>query len=210
LLANRILLSHQEGEAHDVALQPPSGPPAAGAAFPPDFLRKYIAYARRTIRPVLTDEALRVIEDFYVQIRKQGEEPDAPVPITARQLEALVRLAEASARARLSRQATADDARRATRIVEGFLRRVSTAEGKLDIDIVATGVSHSQRERIDALMGVMRQLQEQAGQFALEEVVAAMERHGVPRNRTEALFQSLRSQGELVESRPDVWQLARF
>jgi replicative DNA helicase Mcm len=210
LLASRILLSHQEGEARDVALQPPSGPPAAGAAFPPEFLRKYIAYARRTIRPVLSDAALRVIEDFYVQIRRQGEEPDAPVPITARQLEGLVRLAEASARARLSAVAGPEDAQRATRIVEGFLRRVSTAEGKLDIDIVTSGVSHSQRERIDLLLSAMRQLQEQAGSFSFEQVVAAMERHNVPRARTEALFHSLRSQGELVESRPDVWQLARF
>ncbi|HEV2449889.1 MAG TPA: LAGLIDADG family homing endonuclease [Thermoplasmata archaeon] len=210
LLASRILQSHQEGEARDVSLPPPSGPPTAGAAFPPEFLRKYIAYARRTIRPVLTDAALRVIEDFYVQIRRQGEEPDAPVPITARQLEALVRLAEASARARLSAEASADDAGRATRIVEGFLRRVSSAEGKLDIDIVATGVSHSQRERIDLLLGAMRQLQERAGSFSFEQVVAEMEKQNVPRNRTEALFQSLRSQGELVESRPDVWQLARF
>ncbi|MCI4346444.1 MAG: hypothetical protein L3K07_06805, partial [Thermoplasmata archaeon] len=210
LLASRILLSHQEGEKRGLALPPPGGPVAEGAAFPPEFLRKYIAYARRNIRPVLSDAALRVIEDFYVLIRKQGEEPNAPVPITARQLEALVRLAEASARARLSRDATVEDAQRATRIVEGFLRRVSTSEGKLDIDIVATGVSHSQRERIDMLTGVMRQLQEQNGSFSIDEVVGLMERHNVQRPRTEALFQSLRSQGELLESRPGVWQLVRF
>jgi replicative DNA helicase Mcm len=210
LLASRILLSHQEGEIRGLALPPVGGPVTAGAAFPPEFLRKYIAYARRNIRPVMTDAALRVIEDFYVLIRKQGEEPNAPVPITARQLEALVRLSEASARARLSREAGVEDAQRATRIVEGFLRRVSTSEGKLDIDIVATGVSHSQRERIDTLTGVMRQLQEQNGSFSLDEVVALMDRHNVPRTRTEALFQSLRSQGELLESRPGVWQLVRF
>ncbi|HKS59631.1 MAG TPA: minichromosome maintenance protein MCM, partial [Thermoplasmata archaeon] len=94
LLAGRILQSHQEGEAR-LATDRGSAPiPSSDSApFPPDFLRKYIAYARRHIRPVLTNEALQTIEDYYVRVRKQGEEKDAPVPITARQLEALVRLA---------------------------------------------------------------------------------------------------------------------
>ncbi len=51
-----------------------------------------------------------MLEDFYVAIRKQGAEPDAPVPITARQLEALVRLSEAAARARLSNIVSVEDA----------------------------------------------------------------------------------------------------
>jgi replicative DNA helicase Mcm len=211
LLASRILASHQEGAARGPGEIP--APPlvsAYGGVFSPEFLRKYIAYARRTVRPVLTDQALRVLEDYYVQVRRQGEEPDAPVPITARQLEALVRLSEASARARLSPTVTVPDAERATRIMEGFLRRVSTVEGKLDIDIVATGVSHSQRERLDILLTVIRQLQEKAGSFSLEELKAEAEKRGVPPARTDALVQSLRAQGELLERRPGVWELVRF
>lgn len=210
-LASRILLSHQEGEAradHQVP-GPPTG--AADAPFSPDFLRKYIAYARRTIRPVLSAEALKTLEDFYVEVRRQGEEPNSPVPITARQLEALVRLSEAAARARLSNVVSVEDAERATKIVEGFLKRVSTAEGKIDIDILATGVSHSQRERIDILLDTMRQLQSgRDATFTLEDLKAKMEGKGVPPPRTEALFQTLKNQGEVMEPRPGVWQLVRF
>ncbi len=210
-LAGRILLSHQEGEAREASYGFTPERASGGAPFSPDLLKKYIAYARRHVRPVLSNEALRTLEDFYVRVRKQGEEPDAPVPITARQLEALVRLSEAAAKARLSPVVSVEDAARAIRIVEGFLKRVSTTDGKLDIDLVSTGVSHSQRERLEILTGVMRSLQEaRGGTFTLEELKAEAERQGVPAKGVDALFHSLRNQGEVMESRPGRWQLVRF
>jgi len=209
LLANRILESHRAGEARELGAELTESP-SAGAPFPPDFLRKYIAYARRTYRPVLSAEALSAIEDFYVQVRKQGEDPNAPVPITARQLEALVRLSEASARARLSAIVSVEDAQRAIKIVTSFLARVATTEGQLDIDTVTTGVSHSQRERMELLFGIMRRLQAEKEYFTLEELKAEAEKIGVPPSRTDALFYSLRNQGEVAERRPNQWQLIRF
>jgi replicative DNA helicase Mcm len=212
-LANRILLSHQAGEAMNVG--PKTGGAllhaSEGAPFPPDLLRKYIAYARRNTRPVLSNDALKVIEDFYVRVRKQGEEPDAPVPITARQLEALVRLSEAAARARLSNIVSVEDAERATRIVAGFLARVTTTEGRPDIDAIATGVTHNQRERVERLQDLMRELQESSGgTFDLSQLKSEAERRGIPANRVDALFTMLRNQGELAETRPGRWQLIRF
>ncbi len=210
-LAGQILLSHQEGEAREVTFGYAPLVATAGAPFSPDLLKKYIAYARRHVRPVLSNEALRTLEDFYVRVRKQGEEPDAPVPITARQLEALVRLSEAAAKARLSPVVSVEDAARAIRIVEGFLKRVSTSDGKLDIDLVSTGVSHSQRERMEILHGLMRSLQDaKGGTFTLEELKAEAERQGVASKNVDALFHSLRNQGEVMETRPGRWQLVRF
>jgi replicative DNA helicase Mcm len=210
-LANRILLSHQQGAAMAAMTKDSPLPPWEGAPFPPDLLRKYIAYARRNIRPVLSNESLRILEDFYVRVRKQGEEPDAPVPITARQLEALVRLSEAAARARLSNIVSVEDAQRATRIVEGFLARVTTTEGKMDIDAIATGVTHNQRERVERLQDLMRELQESGGgTFDLGQLHSEAERRGIAPNRVDALFSMLRNQGEIAETRPGRWQLIRF
>lgn len=212
LLASRILLSHRDAE------NLPNDSPGreAAAPFSSDQLRKYIAYARQKVRPQLTDEALRVIEDFYVRVRGQGasrskEGKDPPVPITARQLEALVRLAEASARARLSDSVSADDAVRATRIVEKFLQRIASSEdGGIDIDILNTGVSRGQRERMEVLHEVMRELQAGQGSFSKEEAFDAAARKGVDRARLEGIWLALRNQGELMESRANVWQLVRF
>ena len=214
MLASRILSSHRDvgyPAAEGVATLGGS----AGAPFPPDLLRKYIAYARRTVRPRLTDEALGVLEDFYVRIRSSGgrskDEKDAPVPITARQLEALVRLSEASARARLSDEVGVDDARRATALVEKFLRRIaSTEEGVLDIDIVHTGVGRGQRERMEVFLDVMRHLHDSQGGFTKEEAFDAAAAKDLDRGKLEGLWLALRNQGELMESRPNHWQLVRF
>ena len=210
LLANRILASHR-----DVGIEfgGDAGRPGAGSApFSPDLLKKYIAYARQNLKPTLTQNALDELENYYVRVRKQGEEPNAPVPITARQLEALVRLSEAAARARLSPVVEVEDARRAIHIVESFLRRVSmTEEGKLDIDLTQSGVSHSQRERLDIVMRIMRELQEEHdGYFSMEQFRAAAEKAGIPIPKAEALLQSLRNQGEIIEARPNQLQLVRF
>jgi replicative DNA helicase Mcm len=210
-LANRILASHRDIESEMLGLPP--GPGGSSAApFRPDLLKKYIAYARRNIRPSLSQEALDALEDYYVKVRRQGEEPNAPVPITARQLEALVRLSEAAARARLSPVVEVADARRAIHIVETFLRRVSmTEEGKLDIDLTQSGVSHSQRERLDIVMRIMRELQEEHdGHFTMEQFRTAAEKAGIAIPKAEALLQSLRNQGEIIEPRPNQLQLVRF
>ncbi len=207
-LANKILASHRAVETGAEGTR--GGPDEL--PFPPDLLKKYIAYARRNVRPVLTTEALGALEDYYVRVRKQGEEPNAPVPITARQLEALVRLSEAAARARLSPTVSVEDANRATHIMETFLKRVSmTEEGKLDIDLTQTGVSHTQRERFELAQRLMRELQEaHGGFFSIEQYHEAMERSNVPSARADAILQTLRNQGEVIEARPNQLQLVRF
>ena len=209
-LANGILASHREGESRVYA--PNERTSASGAPFPPELLKKYIAYAKRSIRPILSDSALTALSDYYVKVRAQGEEPNSPVPITARQLEALVRLSEAAAKARLSSEVGVEDAQRAIQIMQNFLKRVAMTEGgKLDVDLVQSGVSHSQRERLDIVMRVMRELQDRGeGTFSVEEYVSAADRAGVPSNRAEALLQTLRNQGEIIESRPNRLQLVRF
>ncbi len=206
-LANRILASHR-----DVATEDPAGRGTEEAPFGPELLKKYIAYARQNVRPSLSQEALDALEDFYVRVRRSGEEPNSPVPITARQLEALVRLSEAAARARLVPVVEVEDARRAIRIMENFLRRVSmTEEGKLDIDLTQSGVSHSQRERLDIVMRLMRELQDtHGGYFSLEQFRESAERAGIALPKAEALLQSLRNQGEIIEARPNQLQLVRF
>jgi replicative DNA helicase Mcm (EC 3.6.1.-) len=88
-LAKHILKTHKEDTLH--------------IEIEPKLLRKYIAYARKNIHPTLTDQAMKVLEEFYVSMRSSATDEDSPVPITARQLEAIIRLAEASARVRLKK-----------------------------------------------------------------------------------------------------------
>lgn len=117
------------------------------------FLRKYLAYARQRIFPQLTDEAIEVIQKFYVDLRASGTKGDSaikPIPISARQLEAVIRLAEASARIRLSDKVTVDDAYRAISLAKWCMHEVGfdPETGQIDIDRITTGISASVRGRI--------------------------------------------------------------
>jgi len=112
-----------------------------------EFMRKYVAFAKR-YTPVLGDEARQMIIDKYLSIRKLGEKAGSSVPITARQLEAFIRLSEASARIRLSQVVEAQDADRAIKIVEHYLKKMASDEGTIDVDKLMTGTTRNERNRI--------------------------------------------------------------
>jgi DNA replication licensing factor MCM3 len=65
-----------------------------------DFLRKYIHYSKSRIHPVLSEEAMERISSDYANMRAQQSRRN--LPITARTLETMIRLATASAKSRLS------------------------------------------------------------------------------------------------------------
>ena len=97
---------------------------------------------------------MATIKQFYVELRSSSP----TIPFTPRALESMVRITEASARARLSKSATDDDANRAIRIFRDALKGVSWNEetGTLDIDIIAAGVSHSQQDRMKLILDIIR------------------------------------------------------
>lgn len=175
--------------------------------FSRDFFRKYIAYSKRFV-PVLTDEAMKIIHDYYLQIRKQGEGEGASVPITARQLEAFIRLSEASARARLSPLVTAEDANRAVRIVEYYLRKIAGEAGRLDIDIITTGTSKSQREQIGVLRKLISDLSDPRKGVSVETLVQAADREGISEDKVRLLLKRLSTAGEIYSPSPGYYKLA--
>lgn len=170
----------------------------------PELMRKYIAYAKRNIYPVLSEEAKQALIDFYLGLRIQGEDPNSPVPVTARQLEALVRLAEASARIRLSNEITLEDAERVIRIVTTSLEQVmkDPETGMLDADIISVGTSKSQRDKIYILKDIIQELQHiHDGVAPRDEIMSMAEEKGINKEKIEDLITKLKSSGEIFEPR---------
>ncbi|WXG41077.1 MAG: minichromosome maintenance protein MCM [Candidatus Freyarchaeum deiterrae] len=131
---------------------------------PPDLLRKYFVYARKNVHPKLSQNATDKLRGFYLEMRKMGEQPEAPVPITARQLEALVRLSEARARMALHAEVLPEDAEAVIRLMQFSLRQVGRDEqGLFDIDSIYVGVSKSQRDKMEAILDILKKLEEQSG-----------------------------------------------
>mmetsp|Transcript_11132 Transcript_11132/g.18061 ORF Transcript_11132/g.18061 Transcript_11132/m.18061 type:complete len:317 (+) Transcript_11132:188-1138(+) len=79
----------------------------------PEFIRKYIHYAKSRIKPVLTAEASEFINQEYATLRQEQE--TKTLPVTARQLESFIRLSTAHAKARLSNEVEVSDAEEALR-----------------------------------------------------------------------------------------------
>jgi len=167
----------------------------------PETLRKYIAYSKR-VKPVLTKEAKEELIDFYLELRKIGEGKDSPVPITARQLEALIRLAEASARTRLSDKVEKIDSRRSVAIVRKCLKEVGIdpETGNLDIDVLTTGTSKSQRDKIRLLKEIINNLEGEEG-APVDEVIEAAKDKGMNQKEVKDNIERLREKGDIIEPR---------
>jgi len=61
-----------------------------------DFLRKYLHFAKTRMKPVLTEEARECIANRYAEMRSRQDE--RTLPVTARSLETVIRLASAHAK----------------------------------------------------------------------------------------------------------------
>jgi len=152
LLARHILTLHR-------AKAPPEEPPLA-----PDFLRKYISYAKR-VTPTLTQEAEDEIHQFYMKMRSLSGSAESPIVITPRQLESLVRMAEARARLFLRSEVLSEDVKAVIRLMTISLQDVGidTATGRADIDVIMTGKPKSLRDKMQAVLNAFSELEKQLG-----------------------------------------------
>ncbi len=147
----------------------------------PALFRKYIAYAKQHVKPELTDKAVEEIKKFYVELRNAPTTSDQvirPVPITARQLDALIRLSEANARARLSSKVKEEDAKKAIELLKYYLMHVGFdyETKQIDIDRIATGVPASKRSKIVVVREAVTRLESRIGQLIpIEELKKELE-----------------------------------
>ncbi|WP_458207496.1 minichromosome maintenance protein MCM [Haladaptatus sp. NG-SE-30] len=171
-----------------------------------ELLRKYIAYAKSNVYPTMTPEAKQSIRDFYVDLRAKGADEDAPVPVTARKLEALVRLSEASARVRLSDTVEQEDADRVIDIVRSCLQDIGVdpETGQFDADVVETGTSKSQRDRIKNIKQLIADIEEEYDEGAPVEVVLdRADEIGMDPSKAEHEIEKLKQKGEVYEPSTD-------
>ncbi len=170
-----------------------------------DELRKLIIYAKKYIHPEFkNEEAKQKLEDFFVQWRSTigGEAPseEEAVPITARQLEALVRLAKSNARLRLSEEVTVEDAEKVIDLFRASLRQMGIEDesGKPDIDMLMTGHSRSQREKFRKIMEIIEELEEDYGEGApIGAVKEEARAEGIDREFVEEMIEREKKKGRL-------------
>ncbi len=86
---------------------------------------KYVRFARK-MKPVLSDEASRLLAEYYVNMRRWGNQRgERVVSATTRQLESMIRLSEAHAKMRLSATVDAVDVTEAHRLISAAMHKVT-------------------------------------------------------------------------------------
>jgi replicative DNA helicase Mcm len=164
-MTQHILDLHRTGVA-------PVEPP-----IPPALLRKYISYTKN-LKPVLTDEALNRLKDFYLAMRSASETEGTPIAITARQLESLVRIAEARARIAYRKEILAEDAEASINIMKRSLEEVGidVSSSKIDIDIIMTGKPKSLRDKLQVVLGAIVEMERETGMVQRSALLETLER----------------------------------
>jgi len=165
------------------------------------LLRKYIAYSRTKVSPILTPEANEKIKEYYVELRRIGASQGA-VPITPRYIEGMVRLAEASAKVRLSRRVELTDAERSIKLMDFMLKSITMDKGlgRIDIDIITTGQPKSKADRIRNVLDIVKDLEKEYDLVEVERVVEEAKKYGLDETTTRRIIdEMLRKTGELYE-----------
>ncbi|KAI9016512.1 MCM2/3/5 family-domain-containing protein [Phycomyces nitens] len=124
--------------------------------FSVEMLTKYINYARENIQPELTEEAGRHLIDSYVELRQQGQGQggqEKRVTATTRQLESMIRMAEAHARMRLSKTVEVSDVVEASRLLREAIKdyAIDPKTGRIDMDLILMGHGSHDRHLQDDL-----------------------------------------------------------
>jgi len=184
-------------EIHRKGLSPVEPP------IPMELLRKYISYAKG-IKPVLTNEALQRLKDFYLAMRSVSESEGSPVAITARQLESLVRTAEARTRAALRKEVTAEDAEAAINLMKISLEEVGIdlSSYKYDIDLIMTGKPKSVRDKLQTVLSTLMEMEKETGIVEKTALINELEtKYKISRGEVERLIGQLLREGTVYEPR---------
>jgi replicative DNA helicase Mcm len=160
-VADHILSEHQQ-EAKEMLIEK-------------NIFRKYIAYARQRVIPKLTDESVQTMKDFYVNLRNrpmiEGQEMKT-IPISARQLNSLIRMAEAAAKIRMSDKVEKKDAEIAINLTKFFLEQAGMDEdGNIDMDRISGKITSSARNKIFTVRDAISQLTKEVGELIPEEKI---------------------------------------
>lgn len=166
---------------------------------PPDLLRKYLAYCKR-ITPRLTPEATERIKSFFLQLRSSSQEANAPIPITPRNLESLIRLSVARARLMLREEVTVEDAEVAIRLMNYSLSTagLDVSTGKIDVDILMTGKSRSKWEKMRIILKEIENLEAEYGKALLSELKKRCEEKRIEADEFYRLIEQMREQGVIM------------
>jgi len=167
-----------------------------------NLLRKYIAYSKQIKELELTYDAAQQLKNFYVDMRNRYASSElSVVSITLRQYEALLRLAEASAKIRLDTKVRVEDAERAINLMKYSLIQLGYdyETERFDIDKMESGITATKRRKITVLMEIISELQKLGKEIAIDDIKAEAETRGI--EDIDDVLERFKREGTIFEPR---------
>lgn len=126
-----------------------------------EFFASYISYARKNIKPKIPDYIVGDFVQEYQNMRNMGASKKT-ITATPRQLESMIRLAEAVAKMRLSEIVEKKDIDEAVRLIKTAMQQSATdpMTGEIDMDLINTGVSRTTNDRVAKIKEMIMQAME--------------------------------------------------
>ena len=181
---------------------------------PTHLLRSYVRYARKYVHPRLSPGAAWVLQDYYLKMRANRKSQDS-TPITTRQLEALIRLAQARAKTELRELVLKTDAEDVVAILNSAILEICTDEhGAVDFGRGADGGGMSKQGSYKALLArlVARSSEKRDAMFTTQEIRDIADEHrilaGTGRSVQEVIEQ-LNNTNELINKGGGKWRLEK-
>ncbi|XP_010253506.1 PREDICTED: probable DNA helicase MCM8 isoform X2 [Nelumbo nucifera] len=175
-------------------------------SLPGPLLRKFIAYARSFVFPRMSRSAAEILQEFYLRLRDRNTSADG-TPITARQLESLVRLAEARARVELREEITAQDALDVVEIMkESLYDKYVDEHGVVDFGRSSGMSQQKEAKRFLSALNKQSELQ-QKDCFLISEIYSLADRIGLRVSDIDTFVENLNSVGYLLKKGPKTYQV---
>uniref|UniRef100_A0A1B6E6T6 Uncharacterized protein n=2 Tax=Clastoptera arizonana TaxID=38151 RepID=A0A1B6E6T6_9HEMI len=177
---------------------------------PHPLLRKYIAYARKYVStPRLSDKAARVLQHFYLELRKQHQTSDC-TPVTTRQLESLVRLTQARAKLELREEASEFDAVDVVEIMRwSMVDTFSDEFGSLDFHRSQHGSGMSTKNQAKKFISALQRKAEIQSKaiFSVAEMKETASSANIQVSDFFSFISTLNTQGFLIKKGKQLYQL---
>ena len=170
-----------------------------------EFFQKYVAHAKRTFHPESDDNVMKILVDHYTENRKVMEGETNSVSLTARSIEATLRMAEARARLFLRNYVTEEDAHEAI-AMDGLWRYVASAGNINPQD--PTGVPERAKSAERTIMTLVRTLcRELDGECTTIQVYNVGAEQGFDEETVDRVLNNMRNRGDLYQPRIGLWRM---
>ncbi|XP_059621316.1 DNA helicase MCM8 [Phlebotomus argentipes] len=169
-------------------------------ALPHVLFQKYVAYAQKIGKVRLTPEAGNLLQSFWQELRRIRLGTQC-IPVTIRQMEAMVRMTMARARVDLSAEATVDHAKDVIEMMKFSIIDVLSPDGGSTIDVErginGSGMSKASQVRKFFAEIQTRSVQKRTHDFHMDELKFAANKLGMA-NILRDMLESLNTQGFIL------------